>query len=83
MHDLGFGETKPWHAAKFVNTETGDVLDVTFVRHWSWTNNNEFAYFSVSTDEFASASDAINAVNTMFNNAGSDPLRIEVRPPSL
>ena len=85
MRDSGFGNTgpykpnvdrcAPWTHTGFKNTVTGEMLHVSYVRHWS-RGGNQYVYFAVfETDKDA----AITLVNNMFDNTnGSDDLPIEV-----
>ena len=85
MRDSGFGNTgpykpnvdrcAPWTHTGFKNTVTEEMLDVSYVRHWSRAGN-QFVYFAVFETV---REDAIALVNAMFNNTeGSVDLPIEV-----
>jgi hypothetical protein len=96
MRDTLFGRTNPslssadpcapWTNVGFYNEDTGEGLDVAFVRHWSYSPNNRRTYFAVYVvdDGTVATRDAAAAmVNAIFNNGGNaDPLSIAVRPTS-
>jgi len=88
MRDTGFGKNTgfvsddvftctPWVLLKFVNTVTGEALDVPYVRHFSWSPNDRIVYFGVNEMDTTTA---IDMVNGMFDNTGNpDELLIDVR----
>lgn len=90
FHDTGFGRTtpylsgagpcSPWSDVGFFNTRTNEYVRVQFVRHWSWGRTDERTYFNVYMTD---GNEAINLVNSIFNNTGyDDDLLIDVRPTS-
>eukprot|EP00585_Thalassiosira_rotula_P007180 CAMPEP_0196161200 /NCGR_PEP_ID=MMETSP0910-20130528/47215_1 /TAXON_ID=49265 /ORGANISM="Thalassiosira rotula, Strain GSO102" /LENGTH=1412 /DNA_ID=CAMNT_0041426141 /DNA_START=120 /DNA_END=4358 /DNA_ORIENTATION=+ len=88
----GFGRTRPyttgtdpcapWKDARigFYNTLTGAMLEVSFVRHWSFSASNFLVYFSTFIKDTGTTSqtEAIDMVNNMFA-AGSSNFDIELR----
>jgi hypothetical protein len=88
MHDTGFGQTSPylqgvhecypWTDIGLVNSRTGEVLNVAFIRHWSYSTVNKKMYFAVYS---ANTAAAINMVNTIFDNSGyASSLPINIVP---
>ena len=86
MHDTGFNRAdanlhqadpcRPWSKLGLVNTRTDEVLQVEFLKHWSWRSNSRRMYFSVAS---ASTAAAIEMVNAMFNNEdNSEQLSIQL-----
>lgn len=94
MRDTGFGQTKPyldsngiilpscspWAAGEvgLVNTNTGGVMNVEFVRHWSWHPSNKRVYFTIYEGSMTEAEAKI-MMNNFFDNTGSaEELLIDV-----
>ncbi|KAL7443404.1 hypothetical protein ACHAXH_007319 [Discostella pseudostelligera] len=89
MHDTGFGQTSPYLDVVnkcspstdigLVNSRTGEeVLNVAFLRHWSYSTSNKRMYFAVYSTNTTSA---INMVNIIFDNRGyASSLPINIVP---
>lgn len=88
--ETGFGKTTPYmngasgSGLKFVNSETGEGIQVAFVRHWSWSTGNKRVYFAVYYDDDGAGGvnrqAAIDEVNSIFDNSGNnEPLPVEFR----
>ena len=85
MHDKGFDRKdaklhqadpcRPWSKLGLLNTRTDEVLQVEYIRHWSWQSDTRKMYFSVAS---TSTTAAINMVNTMFNNEAFPNERLHI-----
>lgn len=75
----GFGQTtpylsgvpcRPWANIFFVRADDPTrFVEVSFIKHWSWSKSNKLVYFTVS--QASSVNAAISLVNAAFDNRGS------------
>ncbi len=93
MRPKGFGATTPYLYAndsadecapwlqdgqmRIVKEGTDDGISIPYVRHWSWSPNNEMMYFSVYSQD---QTEAINIVNQAFDNSqGGTTMNLEFK----
>eukprot|EP00584_Thalassiosira_punctigera_P005954 CAMPEP_0172540772 /NCGR_PEP_ID=MMETSP1067-20121228/11704_1 /TAXON_ID=265564 ORGANISM="Thalassiosira punctigera, Strain Tpunct2005C2" /NCGR_SAMPLE_ID=MMETSP1067 /ASSEMBLY_ACC=CAM_ASM_000444 /LENGTH=776 /DNA_ID=CAMNT_0013326685 /DNA_START=99 /DNA_END=2425 /DNA_ORIENTATION=+ len=91
FRDVGFGRTHvylsspdtahPWVNFGFKNTRTGEVLEVAYVRHWSWLTTNQQTLFSIIASSKAAARDTVNAMFDNSNNSTILPIEIVALTP--
>ena len=81
IRDAGFGRNtarfcEPWSRVGFKRNDTGAVLEVATVKHWSWRWQDGDVFFAVYEEDLEGA---MSAANGFFDNSnGTSRLDLEV-----
>ena len=73
-----FVSCAPWAEVGLFNRQTGEGINIAYLRHWSFNPADGLIHFAVYT---SNKTEAITTVNSIFDNSlGGSNLDIDVRP---
>ena len=82
LHDTGFGRNfanscEPWARIGFKRLDTNAVLEVAYVKHWTWNSGDEDTFLAIYEEDAATAR---STFNSFFDNTAEtvNSLNIEV-----